>query len=277
MDLYGYFKVAMRGFFKTSVVWTLTLAPTSASAFVGDIVNYLSDYQFGVDFTNSYDRVDATYEMNKPQAAPTSTCADSADHADKQLCTISISGASSSGYGIVIAQPFKRQGLFYFQLNLGFGARYLSGALNRSSTERERSLGLPLTQLKFNLGAVVVKPYIQFGITPANTWPDLLISLGPAAQMAIGNVTVNGQREDVAFVTASNNYVRAFVAVELVLWRFGKGSLSVFSENDISGGGRGSRFYPHSVDGMSDFHANFSRSVSGRFYGFGAKLLSNWP
>ena len=277
MNLYDQFKTAARALLRPAVGLTLMLMPTSASAFFGEIASYLRDYQFGVDFTNSYDSVEASYEMNKPQAAPTKSCADSAGHGGKQLCTVTMSGASSSGYGIVITQPFKRQGLFYFQLNLGFGARYLSGALTRSGSEQERSLGLPLTQLKFNLGALVVKPYIQFGITPADTWPDLLISLGPAAQMAIGNVTINGKREDVAFVTASNNYIKGFVAIELVLWRFGKGSLSVFSENDISGGGRGSRFYPHSVDGMDDFHANFSHTVSGGFYGFGAKLLSNWP
>ena len=277
MEAYAPLKHALRRLAQSMAVGLMLLPATPAQAFFSEIASYLAGYQYGIDYTNSFDSIDASYEIDKPQATPTDNCTTEPNHPTKQICTATMRGGGSSGYGIVITQQFKRQGLFYFRPDIGFGLRYLEGARSGHDLDRDRSVGLPLRQLKFNLGAAVIKPYIQFGITPADTWPDLLISLGPSAQMAFGNVTVNGKRENVAVVTSSNSVITGFVALEIVFWRFGRGALSVFTENEVAGGGRGSTFYPGGVDGMDDFHASFNHSVSGGFYGFGIKVLSPWP
>ena len=277
MEAYAPLKHALRRLAQSMAVGLMLLPATPAQAFFSEIASYLAGYQYGIDYTNSFDSIDASYEIDKPQATPTDNCTTEPNHPTKQICTATMRGGGSSGYGIVITQQFKRQGLFYFRPDIGFGLRYLEGARSAGQIDRDRSVGLPLRQLKFNLGAAVIKPYIQFGITPADTWPDLLISLGPAAQMAFGNVSVNGKKENVAVVTSSNSIITGFVALEIVFWRFGRGALSVFTENEVAGGGRGSKLYPGTVDGMSDFHASFNHSVSGGFYGFGIKVLSPWP
>ena len=277
MEAYAVLKRALRRLVQPLAVGLMLLPAAPAQAFFAEIASYLAGYQYGIDYTSSFDYIDASYEIDKPQATPTDNCTSESNHPTKQICTATMRGGGGSGYGIVITQQFKRQGLFYFRPDIGFGLRYLEGARSSKDLERDRSVGLPLRQLKFNLGAAVIKPYIQFGITPADTWPDLLISLGPAAQMAFGNVTVNGKKENVAVVSSSNSIFTGFVALEIVFWRFGRGALSVFTENEVAGGGRGSKFYPGSVDGMGDFHASFNHAVYGGFYGLGIKVLSPWP
>ena len=251
------------------------VASSPAFGFFSEIWSYLKQYQLGVDYTNSYDSVNASYEADK-RGATAPNCADVASDATRERCQVTMDGGHSSGYGLFLQQAFKRQGLFYFRPDVSFGARYLEGRMSSEERQQSATDGLPLTDMRFSLAALVVKPYIQFGITPEHRWPDWLLSLGPVAQVGIGKVRVNDETKSVAVATTSGSFVTGFLAAEIVFWRFGDGALSVFTSRDITDG-RGTKFFPKDVDGMGDFRADFSRTVDGGFFGLGAKLVLDWP
>jgi hypothetical protein len=258
------------------IILLTSMMSETAFALVAEVVNYVRQYQVGVDYSNSIDRVDLTYEMNRSGAMP-SSCVQVEDDSSKQRCSVGMIGGSSNGWGIFLQKAFKKQGFYYLDWDVGFGARYLSGELPKE----ERSLsGLPLKNASFRLGAAIMKPYIQFGITP-DRFPDILISLGPAMQVAVGTVSINDQSESVAVgtssVTGPLSVIHGFFALELVLKRFGDGAFSLLATRDVTGHGRGSEIYPKSIDGMSNFRGAFSHDVGGMAFGFGLKLVTPWP
>jgi hypothetical protein len=244
---------------------------TPASA----IWSYISQYQVGIDYTSSYTNVNATYDMNAPGATPTEGCT-LLPSGTKQRCDVSMGGGSSSGYGIFLQQAFRKQGFFYFKPDVSFGVRYLSGELSDEESARQEARGLPLESMRFDLLGVVVKPLVTLGITPQSPWPDILLSLGPALQVATGTVSVNDKKEAAAVATTSE-LLSGFFELEAVFARFGDGALSAFISHDFTGSGRGTKFYPKTVDGMDNIRGKFSRSVGGAFHGAGVKLVLNWP
>jgi hypothetical protein len=254
----------------------LLLLPTRAFALFSELTDYLKQYEVGIDYENSYDSVDASYLTSKPGAGVTKGCVDAPAYQGKERCTVAMTGGSSSGFGLFLQQAFKRQGNFYFNADIGFGVRYLNGEASSADLAQAKANNLPLKQLSFSLAALVIKPYLTVGITPASKYPDLLLSFGPAAQLAVGKVSVDGQTQDVGMATSSET-LNAFFQLEVVLWRFGKGALSLFHAADLSGDGAGTKFYPKSIDGMDDIRADFDRKVDGGVFGLGVKLLLNWP
>jgi hypothetical protein len=175
---------------------------------------------------------------------------------------------------LFLQKAFKKQGFWYFDYDIGFGVRYLEGKY--TATDQNDSL----KQAKFALASIVGKPYIQFGVTPQSL-PDVLISIGPAAQVAVGNMTVNNASKSVVFGTSSYsgpmNLMHGFVELEIVLKRFGDGAFSVFSSSDLTGKGEGTKVFEGEVDGMSDFKGVFSHQVGGAAFGFGLKLVTTFP
>ena len=245
------------------VLISLAFFASSAEAGLG---KYLQQYNLGIDLTGSQDDVTMTYDMDR-NAASSDVCSNDPDNADRKRCRVSMTAGASNGWGIFLQQPFKRQGFFYLTLDVGFGLRLLDGA-------RENKKGQPLESVQFTLIAFVAKPYLQFGITPKKWFPDILISIGPAAQVASGTVAVNDKKESVAIGTASGGGPGALFhgvfELEIVFVRFGEGAFSLFASSDYTGA-EGTDFYPKEVDGMRDFKADFSRTVGG------SKLLFNWP
>jgi hypothetical protein len=234
---------------------------------------YVKQYKIGVDYSNSMDYVGLSYSIDRQTNKPSSCQVDSSD-SNKYRCTAGMTGGSSSGFGLFLEKPFKKQGFFYFDWDVSLGARYLTGRLQNPD---ETS---PLKSASFSLLAGVVKPYIEFGITP-DRFPDILITMGPAIQVATGKASINNDSSNVVVgtssVTGPMSVLYGFSALEIVLKRFQDGYFSLVAMRDYSGNGEGSKFYPKSVDGMSDFKASFSHSVGGMAYGFGLKLLTNWP
>lgn len=235
--------------------------------------SYLQGYHIGIDSTASVDHVRVDYETSgiprsDCQALPSSTPQD-----PRQRCALSIEAGRSSGFGLFLEQPFRRQGLFYFKPDLGFGVRYLQAEIRRSDE------ALPLRQLGFSLLALSAKPYLKLGITPASALPDVFISLGPSLLVAAGKVAVNDDEVAHAVVGAERNILRGFFEFEAVLARFGEGFFSLFVAQDHAGDELGTRFYPKNKDNMSNFRAGFSRRTFGgaESFGYGAKLLLNWP
>lgn len=239
----------------------------------GAITAYLKGYQVGIDYTTSQDKVEASYEMDGSGGPGCTPASADGETPVRQRCAVQMEAGSSSGYGIFLEQAFRREGNFYFKPDLGFGLRYLQGELIESSPQ------LPLREMSFQLVAFVLKPYLKLGLTPASTWPDLFLSLGPTLLVAAGNVSVNDEKMTHALVGASESLVQGFVELEAVFFRFGDGFFSLFTSGDYSGGKRGSKFYPKEKDGMDAFRATFSRKISGDgvSFGLGAKLLLDWP
>ena len=253
----------------------LTVA-SGACAQLGDVIDILKQYQVGFDYASSQDTVALNYKTPIAGNLPPSCTQETGDATSKR-CSVTMIGGHSSGFGLVLQRAFRRQGLFYFKPEIGFGVRYLNGQLRAS----DKSLsGLPLRSASFSLGSAVLKPYIQFGITP-DWWPDLLISMGPAIEGAFGRVSINDDHANVAMGTSSvtgiMSVIHGFLQVELVLKRFGDGAFSLFVASEATGNGIGTKFYPRDVDGMSDFRGNFHHNVGGAFMGFGLKLLLDWP
>jgi hypothetical protein len=254
----------------------LWMTPSPSYALMSEIVNYVRQNQFGIDYANSMDRVDLAYDTATAGNVPAS-CEVIAESPNLKRCRVSMIGGNSSGWGVFFQRAFKKQGFYYLDWDVSLGARYLNGQLPAS----ERSLsGLPLKNASFRLGAVVMKPYIQFGITP-DRWPDILISMGPAIQAAMGSVSINDEAESVVVGTSSvsgpMSVIHGFFALELVLKRFGDGAFSLMASQDVSGNGRGTKVYPKDIDGMSNFRGTFSRSVGNVAYAFGLKLVTPWP
>lgn len=246
-----------------------------ALALVNDVWDYVKRSQLGVDYSNSIDRVDLSYEVPTAGVIPGS-CKVTSDGGSKR-CSVKMLGGFSNGWGVFLQPPFKRQGYFYFDWDVGLGVRYLNGALQ----DEDRNVdGLPLSDAKFSLLAAVIRPYIQFGVTPEGL-PDLLISVGPALQVALGTVTINGEREVVMAGTSSFtgplSLIQGFFAIETVVYRFGDGAFSLMASHDATGHGQGTEIYPADIDGMSDFRANFRRDVGGLAFGLGLKLVTPWP
>jgi len=247
----------------------------TSHAFVDEVWDYVQKSQLGFDYSNSIDRLDLSYEMAEGSYVPAS-CSVTSDPETKR-CSVKMVGGASNGWGVFLQPAFKKQGLFYLDWDVGVGARLLRGQLQESDRELE---GLPLRDASFSLAALVVKPYVQFGVTPEG-WPDVLVSVGPALQGALGTVAVNSQEEIVAVGTSSLSgplsLLRGFFALEFVFYRFGDGAFSLVASHDVTGHGQGTNIYPGDIDGMSNFRGSFRRDVGGLAYGFGLKLVTPWP
>lgn len=269
----------MRDYIRRFSVVFLLLHANASFALVSEIFNYVKQYKIGIDYTSSHDSLALSYQTDAAGSVPKS-CTLVASDSSKMRCTVAMPAGknSASGFGLFLQHAFKKQGFWYFDYDVGFGGRYLSGEVQSSDESKD---GLPLRNAKFSLGAFVTKPYIEFGITP-DKWPDLLISVGPALQVAAGTMTINDKSEKVVAGTSSYSGLMSlwhgFLEVELVLKRFaGDGAFSLFFENDYTGGGEGTKIYPKGIDNMSDFKGSFSHSVGGMAYGFGLKLVTPWP
>jgi hypothetical protein len=268
----------MKSIVGPTIISILLTLPTAASAGVWD---YVKEYQLGFDYALSVDKVDATYDTEDTGANRPESCEKNEENTGKMSCTVQMEGGRSNGYvrgwGIFLQPAFKRQGDIYFNWDIGFGARYLSGEMTDEQVGKQETAGLPLEQMSFSMASLLIKPYVQFGVTPAKKWPDILVSLGPAAQILVGKVKVNDQEENAAMAATSSGVINGFFELEIVVWRFGDGALSFFATNDVVDNNQGSEFFRDEVDGMDNFRANFARNTSGGFFGLGMKVLLNWP
>lgn len=236
-------------------------------------LSYLQGYHVGIDSTASVDHVRVRYDTDGNGGLDCQMLPSSTVQTSRQRCGLVMEAGRSSGYGLFVEQPFRRQGFFYLKPDLGFGVRYLEAEIRRSDG------GLPLRQLSFALLALSIRPYIKLGITPAAALPDFFISLGPSLLLAAGKVSVNDKEVLHAVVGANRNIWRGFFEFESVLWRFGEGYFSLFVARDHAGDELGTRFFPSDRDNMTNFRAGFSRRTFGgsESFGYGAKLLLNWP
>jgi hypothetical protein len=254
----------------------------AASGMAAGPVDYLRNYQLGLEYSNSSNYLHLSYKVDRQVGADPEVCKIDEADARSKICATPVDAGGGSGWGVILEQPFKKQGMFYFNADVGFSLRYLSGRWpNYDVPGQNVNLNQPLQNLSFNLVAAIIKPYVKFGITPEKYFPDILFTIGPSLQLSIGNVIINDVSEKVAFVSSSalieRNILNMLLAnVEIVFMRFGEGSFGMFVASDHMGG-RGTLFYPHKVDQMKDFMGYFSHKEGGVAYGFGLRIVMDWP
>lgn len=252
-------------------------SPNQASAMFSGMWQYVSQYQLGIDYSTSWNNVQVDFKSDPALSSPSEYCGAPSSGSTLRDCSIVANSGGSSGFGLFLQRAFKKQGFWYFDYDLGIGFRYLQGERSR---EGSNFAGTPLRSVKFSLLSGIVKPYFQFGITPQG-FPDILVSLGPILQTAVGQVSVNDKSRSVVLAQSNVNGLsslwRGFVELELVLWRFGEGAFSLITSREFAGSGEGTKFYPESVDGMSDFKAKFNHGVGGAAFGMGLKLVTTVP
>lgn len=248
----------------------LTAMGKSATAVGGvgsSLWGLVTQYRIGLDIANGTDAATVKFDTSKPGGSK-SCVQDPGNDPGVQTCTLNAKAGNRSGYGLFFEPAFKRKGLFHYGASIGFGLRSLEGQLE---TDPQAEL-TPMKNMRFFLYGGVIKPYIIVGLTPAETWPDLLISLGPVAQVLAGNVEINDSKAFRVFGQGSFKNLRAYFQGEIVFVRFGDGYFSFFLSNTLAGSDQAvGDFYPGDVDGMDHFRADFSNNL------VGFKLLFNFP
>ncbi len=240
------------------------------SEFAFGFWSYLNQYQLGIEYAVSSDTVELDYTWQR-QGTIDDSCMEDINDSTQQVCKVVLEAGGSSGLGLFIQQPFRRTGNLLLNLDLGFGVRYLTGAGDKEILENDN---LPLDNIEFQLFGFLVKPYIQIGYTPLSGMPDVILTFGPVFQTSFGTVKINELSKNVAIATASG--VAGYAELEIVFIRFGDGAFSIYGANDRSGD-EATKFFPTEVDGMSNFVGKFYRNISGSAFGYGVKLVLNWP
>lgn len=253
-----------------TVILSLSLS-NPAHAFIDSLWGYLSQYQLGLEYSVSRDVIDMSYKTAGDGS--NEYCEADINESGQQICSHEIVGGQSSGIGIFIQQAFRRQGDIHFNLDLSLGVRYLSGEIPEEDATQISS-SLPLSEASFSLLMFVAKPYLELGWTPLSRMPDLFLRFGPVLQIGGGEVSINEEKETVLLTQASG--VGGYFEFEVVFLRFGDGALSAYYSGD-SANRNGTSFYPNEINGMREFKAKLHRDVGGAFFGYGIKLLLNWP
>ncbi len=235
----------------------------SSLGYSNSLWNYLRQYQVGISFAPVTDSIRIRYEVENSNYSETKT---------ESLSQTDTGFSQCNGCGFFLQQAFKRQGNFYFNADLGLEVRALQ--IERENDTKYASSTIENASVSLYGG--VVRPYIQFGLTPPRNLPDFLISIGPVYQLLWGSVSINDETHHTGISgipAGKKTGLTGFLELELVLIRFGDGALSLFkstsnaSDNDFSS----NNFFPKTVDNMTNFAATFSRNSSG------IKLILNWP
>ena len=246
----------------------------SSNAYGSSFLKYLKGYQLGLTYSSTGDNIVLNYDTDEQNPIP-SKCSANVDRPGKQTCSVGMNGSGSSGIGIIIEQTFKKpSGWFYFNYDLGFSFNYLEGKMSESSETYQENNSLPLTEARFALVRFSVLPYIQLGIVTKTIVPDIILTIGPNLTTAVGDFTINDTKEFIAAASASG--LTGFFGLEFVFFRFGDGYFSIFTKSEWSNK-TGDATISDDIDGMDNFDLSFNSHESGGFFGYGLKLILNWP
>jgi hypothetical protein len=112
-------------------IWQLLIA--ESPAFAGGFSEYLKNYHLGVNLIGSNNQIAVNYEL-ADGIPPADRCAK--DPNGKMICHENLSDPGAGlgseylrGFGVFMQQIFKRQGFWYFNADVAFGALLLTGAL----------------------------------------------------------------------------------------------------------------------------------------------------
>ena len=194
-------------------------------------LEFLLDYQLGLEVGDTTDT--ATFMYHQP--------VDGAYIDDNQCETINDGPERvyrcqqnfikrDSNFGLFIEHPFKRQGFWHLDWDIGFSLKALSGTFE---PEDENVVNGALDSLQLNLYSVNAQPFVTFGITPKSLWPDVLVSLGTTGELLIGSYQLNGQRYRLSSPVLRRSRVLSlsYWRVQVVFWRFAKGYFALNLSN----------------------------------------------
>lgn len=262
--------------------WLIPFIFFSSNSFA--VTSYLKDYNVGLNIIGQYEAAQITYDLDSSTTnvpANVINCGDD-DGVVTRTCRVPVGisgggGTGSSyigGIGLFLQQPLKRKGLLYYNWDLAFDLRILSGEYASGDKQFYEET---LESIEFSLYGLRMRPYVQLGLTPAK-WPDLIFTFGTSVDTLAGSVAVNGESTDVFFVQTAGlkrsylPWAQSYFELELVFLRFGDGALSWYRSGTFSSeSSNAGNFYDGEVNGMSNFTASFSS------YQSGFKLLLNWP
>lgn len=148
-------------------------------------------------------------------------------------CSTQVGDTSIGSYALGLQQAFKRQGIFYFNADVGASIFVLSAKADEEREEVEGYINQPLQNVRVHLYGLNLRGYIEFGVTPARYFPDLLVSFGVGHHLSTGNIKVDDKRERMNISTNMG-----YAQLELVWWRFGDGSLSSYLSTESGGSHR---------------------------------------
>ena len=244
---------------------------TACAGSEGHLFGYNIGYVYST--TTSYASIsyDAPAVSNRPQ-----DCTESVESNSMMRCQAYLSpdtsGASDSS--IFIEEPFKRQGLFYFEPAFTFSTLSYKGGLGSkpksplggtSKSSRSMQNGVPtstsnnspgaqatsageqpLTKAYIEAYGVNWQGYMRFGLTPRYL-PDVLVKLGLGVQTVGGRLKIF-KEEKIRYVIQPS----AFGEIALVLVRVSTGALSVFvGEEQTLSGPLGSKLISDYPDGTN--------------------------
>ncbi|MBC7658888.1 MAG: hypothetical protein H7249_04195 [Chitinophagaceae bacterium] len=206
----------------TSIIALLLL--TSEVCHAGSWLDYLSQYRLAVELRGGNTATRLKYDTAQSVVTP-DRCVPKLLNPSRMDCETTLLESRPVTYGLSLQQAFTRTGWFYS--NFDFGLSYF--ALDAKSDPRDPLVlnPKPLQDARVHLYGINLKGYYQFGITPPQYLPDLLISVGLGGHYSHGNLKINALRQTVDVL--SN--IRMF-QFELVWWRFRDGSLSSYAESE---------------------------------------------
>lgn len=203
--------------------------------------SFFSKYNLGLSYASTANYASISYETTLTPMLPSDCNTSEATSAGNMRCRTFLSpdGVGSYNISAYLKQPFKRQGLLYFEPGFTFSTVTYKGVLGtepssplQSSTDKSKAgpgeVDQPLTNASMSLYGINWQAYIEFGITPRYI-PDVLLSLGVGLQTVGGTVQVFDERTTTYLVQPE-----AFGELELVLVRYRTGALSLYGIKDQS-------------------------------------------
>jgi hypothetical protein len=201
----------------------------SANAYAG-LGTYFKDYRATVEWKTGGAKSDLKYDTVRSAELPDGCIEKKADPG-LMSCSTQLGDTSKPYYAIGLQQIFKRQGFWYFGADFGGSAFVLDAMARKDAAITQRPQ--PIQKARVHLYGMNLRGYLQFGITPAAIWPDLLLSAGLGGHASTGNLKVNDLREKVSIATRMS-----YAQFEAVWWRFKDGSLSSYISTESGGSHR---------------------------------------
>jgi hypothetical protein len=199
--------------------------------------SFWSKYNLGVSYGISGNNAQISYNAPIKGGVP-SACTANDQTTMQCIAYLGPDKTGGSSVSVFLDEPFKRQGLFYFDYGLTFATESYEGGIISKPGSGAQSFGSanakpdpssqPLTQAYMDLYGVNWQTYIRFGITPMYI-PDVLVTAGVGLQTVGGPVKIYNS-DTMAYVIQPE----AFGELSLVVLRVGTGYLSAYYGLDQS-------------------------------------------
>ena len=231
-------------------------------------------YNLGYVYSTTTSYASISYDAPMVNSLP-QDCSESVESSSMMRCQAYLSPdtSASSDSSVFIEEPFKRQGLFYFEPAFTFSTLSYKGGLgskpksplsgtskssgsqsggastassDSSSAQATAEGAQPLTKAYIQAYGINWQGYLRFGLTPRYL-PDVLFKIGLGVQTVGGRLKIF-KEEKIRYVIQPS----AFGEISLVLVRVSTGALSVFvGEEQTLSGPLGSKLisdYPGGTD-----------------------------